>query len=193
MSTTDTKYSYCVQQHVHITDPEDRKKVLMKAGRCFVCLRKQHLSRDCYSTMKCPRCNGRHHGGVSRGCSSAFVVLDDAAWFVLPSAEALLELLGWLFMVFLEVHYIPHHAVIREDEAMTKRCIVYDVSAKRNGPLPLTQVWPKHTWYHSPISNPSNRFGSRHWKGISDNPFRNTTNMSSGSFGLARDFHCEIR
>ena len=32
------------------------------------------------------------------------------------------------------VHYIPHHAVVREDKQTTKLRIVYDASARNGGP-----------------------------------------------------------
>ena len=54
---------YCSQPHLSsacevIVDPSERKRILMKAGRCFVCLRKYHRSRECRSIMKCSKCNG---------------------------------------------------------------------------------------------------------------------------------------
>ena len=57
---------FCSQPHLFsacevIEDPTERKRILMKAGRCFVCLRKFHRSRECRSTMKCSKSNGRHH------------------------------------------------------------------------------------------------------------------------------------
>ncbi len=37
---------------------EERKQILMKTGRCFVCLRKGHL---CRSKQRCNVCGGKHH------------------------------------------------------------------------------------------------------------------------------------
>ena len=61
--------AYCDQQHPTtscgtVTDIEQRKRILRKAGRCFNCLRKHHLSRDCRSESKCQTCSGRHHTSI---------------------------------------------------------------------------------------------------------------------------------
>ena len=44
--------------------PEDRKCVLQRTGRCFVCLRRGHVSRACTSSIRCPKCGGRHHVSI---------------------------------------------------------------------------------------------------------------------------------
>lgn len=31
------------------------------------------------------------------------------------------------------VHYLPHHAVVREEKQTTKLCVVYDASARSTG------------------------------------------------------------
>ena len=57
---------YCEKSHpssscTALTNIDDRKGVLRKAGRCYVCLRKHHLSRNCRSGNSCVKCGGRHH------------------------------------------------------------------------------------------------------------------------------------
>ena len=44
-----------------MTNSAARKDLLIKQGRCFVCLRKDHLSRNCPSKNQCFKCKGRHH------------------------------------------------------------------------------------------------------------------------------------
>ena len=44
-----------------MTNSAARKDLLIKQGRCFVCLRKDHLSRNCPSKNQCYKCKGRHH------------------------------------------------------------------------------------------------------------------------------------
>ena len=61
--------AFCEQGHVSssctiVTDVNARKEALRKSGRCYVCLRKGHISRDCRSTGSCSRCRGRHHNTI---------------------------------------------------------------------------------------------------------------------------------
>ena len=55
---------YCGQQHTSrscetVKLVEDRRRILQRSGRCFVCLRKGHISRNCRTN--CTDCKGRHH------------------------------------------------------------------------------------------------------------------------------------
>ena len=43
---------------------EGRKQILWTSGRCFVCLRRNHLSWNCRSTGRCAKCRGRHHTSI---------------------------------------------------------------------------------------------------------------------------------
>ena len=47
-----------------VTGVDAWKEILLKSGRCFVCLRKNHISRNCRSSLKCNACNGRHHVSI---------------------------------------------------------------------------------------------------------------------------------
>lgn len=65
-SRTSPTCTYCKQSHASnkcktVTDAQKRKEILRKEGRCYVGLKKHHLSRDCPSQNKCFKCNGRHH------------------------------------------------------------------------------------------------------------------------------------
>ena len=57
---------YCTRNHKSsrcdvITDVPARKAILRKKARCFLCLKGRHVVRNCNSTAKCYKCNGRHH------------------------------------------------------------------------------------------------------------------------------------
>ena len=69
--------TYCKMNHASnscttVTNVAARKEILKKHGRCFVCLRRGHISRNCPSNIKCFECSGRHHvsictSGISEG------------------------------------------------------------------------------------------------------------------------------
>ena len=45
-----------------VTDIRERRNILKREGRCYLCLRKGgHLARECQSSIKCFTCKGRHH------------------------------------------------------------------------------------------------------------------------------------
>ena len=67
-STTPNCY-YCQQSHFSgecgvVTMPDERKQILRRSGRCYICLRKYHVSKDCRSSNRCRKCGGRHHSSV---------------------------------------------------------------------------------------------------------------------------------
>lgn len=61
--------AFCRQSHSSVncttaSDVEARKKILLSSGRCYNCLRKNHLSRECRSTNRCKLCRGKHHTSI---------------------------------------------------------------------------------------------------------------------------------
>ena len=68
---TEGSLSCCYCQGSHqpstcgvVTDVETRQRSLRRQARCFNCLRKGHLARDCRSGPKCSHCKGRHHSSI---------------------------------------------------------------------------------------------------------------------------------
>lgn len=63
---------YCEEQHKslscrNVTHPDSWKQILRRTGRCFVCVRNGHLSKNCMSTQRCTRCHGKHHVTICIG------------------------------------------------------------------------------------------------------------------------------
>ena len=63
---------FCDQQHSSekckaVKGLDDRKRALMKTGRCFLCLRKRHITRDCRVRTRCSECGGKHHPAICAG------------------------------------------------------------------------------------------------------------------------------
>ena len=48
-----------------VTNIEERKKLLLKFGRCFKCNNKGHRARDCKVIVKCKNCKGPHNTCLS--------------------------------------------------------------------------------------------------------------------------------
>ena len=65
---------FCNQQHPSgkcktLKGADDRKQALRKAGRCFVCLKREHV-RECYSKARCSECGGRHQRFICKKVGS---------------------------------------------------------------------------------------------------------------------------
>ena len=65
---SETQHTCCYCQRRHTIDSckevgsaRKRKQILRSSGRCFVCLRRGHISRNCRSRGRCRGCGGRHH------------------------------------------------------------------------------------------------------------------------------------
>ena len=61
--------TYCRKSHPSakcqaVSDISARRNLLRKQGRCFLCLRKNHLARDCTSPSKCLNCSQLHHVSI---------------------------------------------------------------------------------------------------------------------------------
>ena len=74
---------FCGNKHyssscMTVTDPNTRKKIIREKKRCFVCLRGGHISRDCRSTSKCYRCQGKNHVSIC-GSHADVRAVDNAA------------------------------------------------------------------------------------------------------------------
>ena len=50
-----------------VQDIRERKKLLLKFGRCFNCIEKGHRIRDCSVTIECKLCKGQHNSCLSTG------------------------------------------------------------------------------------------------------------------------------
>ena len=74
---------YCHQSHASehcrsVTETEARRQILKGTGRCFLCLKKGHMTRNCQSGFKCAKCKRMNHtslcykrkGGICEGTNS---------------------------------------------------------------------------------------------------------------------------
>ena len=71
LSDTSPLCVFCDQTHYSnhcrvVADQEKRKQLLLKAGRCFICLKRGHLSRDCRSARGCYNYGGKHNSSICK-------------------------------------------------------------------------------------------------------------------------------
>ena len=57
---------YCGQAHSsskcrRVTDIKQRKDILRKNGRCYICIRRGHVARQCKFNYLCVKCSKKHH------------------------------------------------------------------------------------------------------------------------------------
>ncbi len=67
---------YCQRDHASelcktVPQVDTRKQTLLKSGRCFLCLRRGHIGRECRSRGRCTSCGGKHHVSI---CSKGSTV-----------------------------------------------------------------------------------------------------------------------
>ena len=57
---------FCKQNHqcTVVTEISARKAIVKKDRRCYICLRQNHLARECRSTWICFQCKKRHHQSI---------------------------------------------------------------------------------------------------------------------------------
>ena len=65
----DNTCSYCQGKHLSancktVTNVTARRNILKRSGRCFVCLKKNYISKECQSNNKCFKCGRQHHASL---------------------------------------------------------------------------------------------------------------------------------
>ena len=71
--TTQIRCVYCNDLHYSsscnkVTNPNDRRSILIESKRCFNCLSQRHHVRECKSTKNCRNCGGNgHHQSICFG------------------------------------------------------------------------------------------------------------------------------
>ena len=70
-----------------VTDFNARKEILGNEGGCFICLKKNHLTRECPFKIKCFECGRRHHVSVCEAQKPALPKNPQAAKNLYPSTR----------------------------------------------------------------------------------------------------------
>ena len=82
------KCIFCGKEHApedcSERDPEERKNILKKQFRCFICLKGNHRSFECKSKVRCKGCKGRHNVAICTNRSNSVVTPNPSA---VPASE----------------------------------------------------------------------------------------------------------
>ena len=67
--STRIRCAYCNEQHYSascekVTGLQDRKDILRRDKRCFICLRIGHVSQECQNSRGCRKCGQQHHQSI---------------------------------------------------------------------------------------------------------------------------------
>ena len=82
--------AFCKKEHKSedcetVKDPEERKKILLKSAKCFMCFKPGHRAFKCRSKTSCSICNGKHNSILCSNVSQT----QDKATPAKPSAPPL--------------------------------------------------------------------------------------------------------
>ena len=82
------KCIFCGKEHApedcSERDPEERKNILKRQFRCFICLNGNHRSFECKSKVRCKGCKGRHNVAICTNRSTSVVTPNPSA---VPASE----------------------------------------------------------------------------------------------------------
>ena len=61
--------AFCLGKRAHedcrkVSNLDERKRIIRKFGRCFICLQKGHRAAECQKTHKCKNCRESHHTSI---------------------------------------------------------------------------------------------------------------------------------
>ena len=90
LKANDKKCAFCLGNHSEltfgtVTSLDERKGIIRKFGRCFVCLNKGHRAYQCRKSTLCSSCKGKHHESLCDNLGPA------SNKQVVPSAPAMLN------------------------------------------------------------------------------------------------------
>ena len=131
---------FCEKSHSSTTcssvsSVDDRKKILRSTGRCFNCLRKNHLSKNCRSMGKCKKCNGRHHTSIcnkeQEGSASLADLDPEATPFKPESKTSSMVCTGQEKAILLQTARARIYNPVKPKQTLEVRCL-FDTGSQKS-------------------------------------------------------------